>query len=127
MEESNQTSIADFTLSLLDIWGSDVAAGVLGTTPGELEQIAHGHDFNDRYLNVPAALGLKPEELGTEKAYLTINDHLLRSVLKDHHVKSGSKRRFHKLLARDRIMTREELERRLVQAGVNHQPALGGV
>ena len=126
MEETNRTSIAQFTRTVLDSWGPDRAADVLSKSPADLEQIAGKRDFNDKYLSVLTALDLTPEDLGTEKAYLTINDHLLRSVLKDNQVKAGQ-HEFREILARDRIMTLPELQRRLLQAGVDHQPTLGSV
>ena len=126
MEETNRTSIAQFTRTVLDRWGPDRAASVLSKSPADLEQIASKKDFNDKYLSVLAALNLTPEDLGTERAYLRINDHLLRSVLKDNQVEGGQ-HKFKDLLANDRIMTPLEIRRRFMQAGVAHQPTLGGI
>lgn len=125
MDKTNRTKIAHFAQSLLDAWGPDRAASALSKTPGELNQIADKHDFNDKYDSILASFGIELDELGTRSAYLKINQHMLNVVLKENQVSLGE-HSFKDLLDDDHIMTVREVQRRLLQAGIDRQPTLGG-
>ena len=122
----DRQSISELVQRVRDVATDEVAGEVLGIHPFEVEPIAKGHDFNhDKYSRVTASLGLQPHELRTPKAIAKCNWSMTQLVLRKHGITLSGLPNFHGLLRVDRVMSPEEIESCLMQAGVEHQKPLG--